>query len=99
MGCRFLLGAVEPANFPAAVKVVSEWFPVRERALAVGIFNSGTAMGAAFAAPIVTWVVLNLGWRYTFVVSAALSIIWVLVWLLVYRLPNSIRGLRRQNSN
>jgi ACS family hexuronate transporter-like MFS transporter len=87
MGCRFLLGAVEPANFPAAVKVVSEWFPVRERALAVGIFNSGTALGAAFAAPIVTWVVLNFGWRYTFVVSAALSALWVLVWLLVYRVP------------
>ncbi len=85
--CRFFLGATEAGNFPAGVKVVSEWFPVRERALAVGIFNSGTAIGAAFAAPMVAWVALNLGWRYTFVVGAVLSIIWVVLWLFVYRVP------------
>ena len=48
---RFLLGAAQPANFPGGVKAVSEWFPVRERARAVGIFNSGTAIGSAIAAP------------------------------------------------
>ena len=85
--CRFFLGATEPANFPAGVKAVSEWFPMRERALAVGIFNSGTAIGAAFAAPMVAWVTLNLGWRYTFIVGAVLSIIWVIIWLLFYRVP------------
>ena len=85
--CRFLLGAAEPANFPAGVKVVSEWFPVRERALAVGIFNSGTAIGAALAAPVVAWIALHLGWRYTFIVGAVLGAIWVVVWLLVYRVP------------
>ena len=85
--CRFLLGTTEAGNFPAGVKAVSEWFPVRERALAVGIFNSGTAIGAAFAAPMVAWVALNLGWRYTFVVGAVLSLIWVGLWLFVYRVP------------
>jgi ACS family hexuronate transporter-like MFS transporter len=85
--CRFLLGAAEPVNFPAAVKAVSEWFPMRERALAVGIFNSGTAIGAGLAAPLVAWITLNLGWRYTFVAGAALSMCWVVLWLSAYRLP------------
>ena len=85
--CRFLLGAAEPANFPAGVKAVSEWFPVRERALAVGIFNSGTAIGAAIAAPLVAWITYHLGWRYIFIVGAALSATWVVFWLFNYRLP------------
>ncbi len=94
--CRFFLGATEAGNFPAAVKAVSEWFPVRERALAVGIFNSGTAIGAAFAAPMVAWVALNLGWRYTFVVGAALSLIWVVLWLFVYRVPQQHPWIGRE---
>jgi ACS family hexuronate transporter-like MFS transporter len=84
---RFLLGAVEPANFPAGVKAVSEWFPMRQRALAVGIFNSGTAMGAAIAAPLVAWITLRFGWRYTFLAGAVLSAAWTVIWLLVYRAP------------
>ena len=85
--CRFLLGAAEPANFPAGVKAVTEWFPVRERALAVGIFNSGTAVGAGIAAPLVAWITYHLGWRYTFLAGAALSTVWIIGWLLTYRLP------------
>jgi ACS family hexuronate transporter-like MFS transporter len=85
--CRVLLGAAEPANFPAATKAVSEWFPMRERALAVGVFNSGTAIGACAAAPMVAWITLNLGWRYTFVAGAGLSAAWVILWFLTYRLP------------
>jgi ACS family hexuronate transporter-like MFS transporter len=85
--CRILLGAAEPANFPAGVKAVSEWFPMRERTLAVGIFNSGTAIGACMAAPIVAWITLNLGWRYTFVAGTGLGVAWVILWLLCYRLP------------
>ncbi len=53
-GARFLLGAAEPANFPAGVRAVSEWFPVKERALAIGIFNAGTALGSAVAVPTVS---------------------------------------------
>jgi MFS transporter, ACS family, hexuronate transporter len=84
---RFLLGATEPANFPGGVKACSEWFPVRERALAVGIFNSGSAIGAAVAAPLVSWIALTWGWRSAFVIGGALGFVWVAVWLAVYRLP------------
>ncbi|MGA2177453.1 MAG: MFS transporter [Verrucomicrobiota bacterium] len=87
MFCRFMLGAAEPANFPAGVKVVSEWFPMRERALAVGIFNSGTAVGAALAAPMVAWVVLHFGWQYSFAVGAVMGVTWVVFWSFIYRLP------------
>jgi ACS family hexuronate transporter-like MFS transporter len=64
---RFLLGATESANFPAGIKAVAEWFPLRERALAVGVFNSGAALGAALSAPIVSLIALTWGWRYAFV--------------------------------
>jgi ACS family hexuronate transporter-like MFS transporter len=84
---RFLLGAAEPANFPAGVKAVAEWFPLRERALAVGIFNAGTAIGAAIAAPLVSWIALSWGWRYAFVFGGALGFVWVAVWWFVYRVP------------
>ena len=84
---RFILGATEAGNFPACVKACSEWFPMKERAMAVGIFNSGTAIGAALAAPIVSFIALQWGWRSAFVISGALGALWVVVWLLVYRLP------------
>lgn len=84
---RALLGAMEPANFPAGVRAVAEWFPIRERALAVGIFNAGTALGSVIAAPLVSFIAITLGWRYAFVITGALGFIWVLVWSLCYRLP------------
>ena len=84
---RFLLGAAEPANFPAGLKAVSEWFPMRERALAVGIFNAGTAVGGAFAVPVVSFIALRWGWRWAFVGTGALGFAWVLAWALFYRLP------------
>jgi MFS transporter, ACS family, hexuronate transporter len=84
---RFLLGAAEPANFPAGLKAVSEWFPMRERALAVGIFNAGTAVGGAFAVPVVSFIALRWGWRWAFVGTGALGFVWVLAWALFYRLP------------
>lgn len=84
---RFLLGATEPANFPAAVKAVAEWFPMRERALAIGLFNSGTAVGAAVAAPLVAGCALLWGWRSAFVIGGLLGFLWVACWLLIYRSP------------
>ncbi|HEY2946378.1 MAG TPA: MFS transporter [Vicinamibacteria bacterium] len=84
---RFLLGAAEPANFPAGLKAVSEWFPMRERALAVGIFNAGTAVGGAFAVPVVSFIALRWGWRWAFVGTGSLGFVWVLAWALLYRLP------------
>lgn len=86
-GCRFLLGATEPANFPAGVKAVSEWFPMRERALAVGLFNAGTAVGAGLAAPLVSLIALTLGWRWAFIITGGLGLIWVVIWRRSYHLP------------
>jgi MFS transporter, ACS family, hexuronate transporter len=84
---RFLLGAAEPANFPGGVKAVSEWFPMRERALAIGIFNGGTALGAALAVPVVSFIALRFGWRSAFVFTGALGFVWVAAWAAFYRLP------------
>jgi ACS family hexuronate transporter-like MFS transporter len=84
---RFLLGAAEPANFPGGVKAVSEWFPMRERALAVGIFNAGTALGGALAVPLVSFIALQWGWRWAFVATGSLGFFWVALWAVFYRLP------------
>ena len=65
---RFLLGMGEAGNWPAGVKVVAEWFPPKERALASGIFNSGSSIGAVAAPPLVAWVILRSGWRSSFLV-------------------------------
>jgi ACS family hexuronate transporter-like MFS transporter len=85
---RFLLGAAEPANFPGGVKAVSEWFPMRERALAVGIFNAGTALGGALAVPVVSFIALQWGWRWAFVATGSLGFLWVALWAAFYRLPH-----------
>jgi ACS family hexuronate transporter-like MFS transporter len=87
---RFLLGMGEAGNWPAGVKVVAEWFPAPERALASGIFNSGSAIGAILAAPLVAWTVLKFGWRVAFGVVGAAGFAWLLVWLLVYYAPGEV---------
>ncbi len=96
--CRFLLGMGEAGNWPAGVKVVAEWFPVKERALAGGIFNSGSAMGAILAPPLVVWIVLKAGWRAAFFFVGAIGLIWVLAWLAVYRTPPKIATVQRKSS-
>jgi ACS family hexuronate transporter-like MFS transporter len=78
------------------VKVVTEWFPLRERALAVGIFNSGSALGAAVAAPMVSAVALTWGWRAAFVAGGALGLVWAILWLVFYRLPRQHPWLEPQ---
>lgn len=85
--CRFLLGMGEAGNWPAAVKVVSEWFPVPERALASGIFNSGSAVGAVIAPPLVAWLILRAGWQAAFWVVGATGFVWFVIWMAVYRTP------------
>ena len=84
---RFGLGFGEAGNFPSALKAVAEWFPKRERALATGIFNSGTNIGATFAPLVVPQVALHFGWQYAFLLTGAFSAIWVVCWLMVYRKP------------
>src|SRR3979490_1727953 len=81
---RFLLGIGEAGNWPAGVKVVAEWFPPRERALASGIFNSGSSVGAILAPPIVAWIILNQGWRAAFLLVGLCGIVWLLVWWPTY---------------
>jgi ACS family hexuronate transporter-like MFS transporter len=91
-GFRFLLGMGEAGNWPAAVKVVTEWFPARERALAAGLFNSGAAIGAIVAPPLVTWLVLEFDWQTAFILIGATGYLWLIGWLLVYHTPTSVRS-------
>ncbi len=90
---RIALGVGEAANFPAAVKTVAEWFPRKERALATGIFNSGSNVGAMTVPLLVPAVAALLGWRAVFVVTGALDVLWLAIWLGYYRRPEQHRRL------
>lgn len=85
--CRVLLGLGEAGNWPAAAKLVGEWFPSRERALASGIFNSGASIGAILSPLLIVWMVNSLGWKSAFVVMGALGLVWAVAWWLAYRAP------------
>ena len=85
---RFALGLGESGNFPAAIKVVAEWFPKRERALATGIFNSGTNVGALLTPLVVPWITLAWGWYWAFVATGALGFFWLAWWWVGYRTPD-----------
>lgn len=85
---RFGLGLGEAGNFPAAIKATADWFPKRERALATGIFNSGSNIGAIATPLMVPPLVLAWGWQSAFLITGAVGIIWVAIWLLVYRAPD-----------
>ena len=84
---RFALGLGEAGNFPAAIKVVAEWFPKRERALATGLFNSGTNVGALATPLIVPWITITWGWYWAFVATGALGFLWLAWWWVAYRPP------------
>jgi MFS transporter, ACS family, aldohexuronate transporter len=84
---RFMLGLGESGNFPAAVKTVAEWFPKKERALATGIFNCGSNVGATVAPFLVGFVAVRFGWRYAFLCTSFFALIWLVLWLAVYRSP------------
>ena len=88
---QFLLGVGEAGNWPASVKVVAEWFPTEERALASGIFNSGSATGAILAPPLVVWLLLHYGWRQAFVATGLLGFIWIAIWSLLYYTPEEVK--------
>ena len=93
--CRFLLGLGEPGNWPAAAKAVGEWFPPRQRALGVGIFNAGSSIGSALAPPVVVYLTLNFGWRFAFIFTGAVGFVWLAVWWILYSPPHVNRFLRR----
>ena len=84
---RGLLGLAESAAIPSGIKAVAEWFPARERSVAVGWFNAGTSLGALIAPPIVVAVTLWLDWRWAFVVTGAVGIVWAAAWYAFYRTP------------
>jgi ACS family hexuronate transporter-like MFS transporter len=90
---RFALGLGEAGNFPSAIKTVAEWFPRRERALATGIFNSGSNIGAIVAPLLVPVVATLWGWQAAFLCTGLLSALWLVAWLLTYRTPEQHPGL------
>jgi len=86
---RFLLGAGESANWPAATKAVSEWFPARERGLATALFDSGSSVGGAIASWLILAIYFRWGWRPAFAIPGMLGFVWVLGWRWLYYPPES----------
>jgi ACS family hexuronate transporter-like MFS transporter len=90
---RGIGGFAESAMIPAGLKATSEWFPAKERSIAVGFFNVGSSMGAIFAPPIVAWTIMYHSWRLAFILVGILSVIWALLWLAVYKHPSRQKHL------
>ena len=83
---RLLLGVSEAGNWPGATKANAEWFPIKERALAQGIFNSGAAIGGIVSGPVIAYLFVYLGsWRATFITIGVLGLLWLIPWLIVYK--------------
>jgi ACS family hexuronate transporter-like MFS transporter len=87
LAARFALGLGESGVFPASLKATAEWFPKKERALAAGIFNSGTNIGALITPLVAPWIAVHWGWRWAFVLIGAIGFLWLGLWLWVYRVP------------
>ncbi len=90
---RGLLGLSESAAIPAGVKAVSEWFPAKDRSVAIGYFNAGTSLGALLAPPVVIGLSLAYGWRSAFVVTGAIGLVWAVAWYIFYDPPTKHRLL------
>lgn len=90
---RGLLGITESGNFPAAIKATAEWFPKRERALATGIFNSGSNIGAIIAPLTVPYIADAWNWRWAFVITGAVGLIWLIFWFWLYEVPRKQKRL------
>lgn len=87
MAMRFLLGVGESGMFPSAVKTMTDWFPTKERSLAIGVFNAGANVGAILAPLIGVWIAVHYGWRTCFAATGAVGLIWIFFWLALYREP------------
>jgi ACS family hexuronate transporter-like MFS transporter len=91
---RFILGIGQSANFPAAVKTIAEWFPKKERALATGLFNTGSNAGAVITPLVVPLIVLHFNWKVAFIVTGLLGFIWLIFWWLFYSTPDKNKILK-----
>lgn len=97
---RFMLGLGEAGNWPGATKSNAEWFPVKERALAQGIFNSGASIGAVISAPLIAFLYSIFGWQFTFVILGVLGLIWIVPWWVINKkLPNEHPWITEEERN
>jgi ACS family D-galactonate transporter-like MFS transporter len=86
-GCRLLLGVGEAGAYPSCAKLVSQWFPPKERAIATSIFDSGSRVGSALSIPVVALIIGTLGWKAAFVLTGLLGAVWIVGWFVIYRNP------------
>jgi len=92
MAMRMLVGALEAPSYPINNRVVTTWFPERERATAIGFYTSGQYVGIAFLTPVLVWIQTRFGWQMVFVATGALGVVWGLVWYALYRPPHEFPG-------
>src|SRR5438067_1359919 len=93
---RAALGVGEAGNFPAAIKTVAEWFPKKERALATGIFNSGSNVGAIVAPLAVPYIATHYGWQWAFIITGAIGLVWLALWIPLYARPELHPRVKRE---
>lgn len=93
---RGLLGVAEAAGLPAGVKASTEWFPAKERSVAIGWMNAGSSIGAMLAPPLVVWALLHSGWELAFVVVGGVGVVWSLLWIVFYKHPSRQPRLSEQ---
>jgi ACS family hexuronate transporter-like MFS transporter len=97
-GLRGLLGLAEGSANPAGMKATAEWFPAKERGLAGGVYNIGASFGSMLAPPLVAFAILQYNWQSAFVITGALGLVWVALWLWLYHPPEKHPRSRRQSS-
>ena len=93
---RTALGFGEAGNFPTAIKAVAEWFPKKERALATGIFNSGTNVAAIIGPPLIAWIFIHYGWQKAFIWTGAMGFIWLISWVFFFHVPSKQKNITPQ---
>lgn len=95
---RGAVGMAEAAMIPAGLKASSEWFPAKERSIAVGYFNVGSSIGGMLAPPLVVWAIVAHSWEMAFIITGVLSLIWAICWLLFYKHPKDQKKLSQKSA-
>lgn len=93
---RFFLGTAECGTYSGGVKIIGQWFPQKERALAAGLFNSGSLAGAIIAPPAIVFLTLKFGWPAAFLLPSAAGLLWIIPWLAIYRPPSEHPAEQRE---